>query len=141
MSDPNSGSVPADLRLNCPKDGGPMEKIKAGGVILDRCVRCRAIWFDQSELDRVLATKNAVKKVDRPSKHGRAGEPKVFAPGGHSCPRDGSPLIEMSDLKQPHVVFLSCTVCGGALLDAGELTDLSEFTLRERLRGFLGAIA
>jgi Zn-finger nucleic acid-binding protein len=29
-----------------------------------------------------------------------------------------------------------CRTCGGVLLDAGELKDLSEFTLAERLKGF-----
>ena len=42
--------------------------------------------------------------------------------------------------KQPHIQELACTVCGGVLLDAGELKDLSEFTLGERVKGLFGRL-
>jgi Zn-finger nucleic acid-binding protein len=54
--------------------------------------------------------------------------------GDLHCPRDRSPLINIVDLKQEHIEQNACTVCGGILLDAGELRDLSEFTLSERVK-------
>ena len=53
------------------------------------------------------------------------------------CPRDKSRLITIVDRKQPHIQFEACTSCGGTFLDAGELKDLSERTLRERLATLL----
>ena len=39
--------------------------------------------------------------------------------------------------RQPHIAFEACGRCG-VFMDRGELTDLSEFTLRERLAVLLG---
>jgi Zn-finger nucleic acid-binding protein len=48
----------------------------------------------------------------------------------------------MSHVKHPaqkHVGFERCPQCQGAFFDAGELEDLRDFTLGERIRAFLGA--
>lgn len=129
--------IPADIRLTCPKDQGMMEKVKVGSVIVDRCLRCQAIWMDANEIERVLAVQGAAQKLDVPHPKGKADEPTVFALEHLTCPRDKSPLIEMIDGKQSHIRFHSCTVCGGALYDCGELKDLSEFSLKERIGAFL----
>ena len=48
--------------------------------------------------------------------------------------------LDIVDLKQEHVEEKTCTVCGCILLDAGELRDLSEFTLREKLGSILSKL-
>ena len=45
-------------------------------------------------------------------------------------------MIHMIDADQQHVGFEACTVCGGVFLDAGELTDLAEFTNSEKFKSF-----
>jgi hypothetical protein len=87
------------------------------------------MWFDALELDRVLAIKGGTKTLDLKSGGGTAVKPNEGRP---QCPVDHSDLIDMSDLKQPHVRTDACTVCGGVLLDAGELNDLADFSLGER---------
>lgn len=124
-----------DPRLRCPLDATLMDKDSAGGPTVDRCARCGAIWLDRGELERIIAKHGAAAKLDLgPSGH--------LAPGALLgqvlCPRDGSVLAEMPDPRQPHVRLLVCPSCKGALLDAGELADLSDFTLLEKLRSFMG---
>lgn len=141
---PGEGS---DLRLRCPKDATIMEKIEVGTVTIDRCGKCGAMWFDALELQKVLAFNAASKAVGRDTKHApvRSIDPEEKrthttgrTPAGMVCPRDRSMLIDLVDQTQPHVQEKSCTVCGGILLDAGELQDLSEFTLKERIKGLFG---
>ena len=121
----------ADRRIACPKDCGEMTKIKVGSITADRCARCGGMWFDALELETLLTTKSAAKQLDwgRPS-----GAPDRAPDTPLLCPRDRSTLIRMVDIDQPHVTYDGCTVCGGVYLDSGELVDLSEVTLRERLR-------
>ncbi len=107
-----------------------MKTVRVGPVEVDRCEGCGCLWFDALELDAVLATKGGAKSLDLRHEGGRA---MPIHEGRPQCPVDHSTLIDMSDLKQPHVRTDACTVCGGVLLDAGELTDLAQFSLRERL--------
>lgn len=53
------------------------------------------------------------------------------------CPRDQSLLTEVADAKQMHVLIMICSECGGKLLDAGELIDLAQFTVGERIKAAL----
>ncbi len=116
-----------------------MKKVPAGEgalrVNVDKCTACGAFWFDATELQRVLAQRDAADRLD-PTRgdYRRKGKEE---PKGACCPRDGAQLIEVVDKKQPHVHMLTCTVCGGVLLDPGEVRDLSHFSGIERLKGFL----
>jgi Zn-finger nucleic acid-binding protein len=130
--------APSAFSLHCPKDGAPMKKVPAGEgalkVNVDKCTACGAFWFDATELQRVLHNKDAARTLDPTTGHYRhKGRPE---PKDACCPRDGARLIEVVDQKQPHVHMLSCTVCGGVLLDPGEVRDLAHFNGIERLKGF-----
>lgn len=113
-----------------------MEKASVGGaagVTVDRCAKCGALWLDKGEMERLLAMK-AAKAVDL----GPFGRDRPNGPiAALQCPRDGSIMAEVADKAQAHVLIVLCPDCGGKLLDAGELTDLSEFTVGERLRAAL----
>lgn len=126
---------PTSAPANCPRCRGAMRPVKAGEFTVDRCDACRGLWFDTLELDRVSKDRSLSAVVDP--------EPHAPAPGGRPkgpmlCPRDRSTLIRMAALGQPHIKYESCKVCGGAFLDAGELRDLSEVSIRERLAQFFG---
>jgi Zn-finger nucleic acid-binding protein len=106
----------------------------AGGVTIDRCARCGALWLDKGEMERLLSM-GAARQADL-GPFGRGAKPNgPIAP--LQCPRDGQILAELADGRQPHVLIMLCADCGGKLLDAGELTDPSEFTIAERLRAVL----
>jgi Zn-finger nucleic acid-binding protein len=124
----------AHERITCPKDGVLMERIDAGGVEVDHCAACGAVWFDADELERVLAADGAAMRIDL---GGDKGTPRGFLVGPMVCPRDRRPMISQIVAEQDHIHFEACTRCGGVLLDAGELSDLRERTMRERVRGFM----
>ncbi len=124
-----------DVRLRCPKDGTLMEKsrVASGGVTVDRCAKCGAVWLDKHELERILAA-GAADKVDL----GPFGKDKPNGPiAPLQCPRDRSIMTEVADARQMHVLVMVCSECGGKLLDAGELIDLANFTVGERIRAVL----
>lgn len=116
--------------IDCPKCRAPMKHLRIGDVVVDRCYACAGLWLDALEKDKLTADRKAAAAADRPP-----DTRSNVTRGGLKCPRDKSDLIMMCDPAQPHVLFESCTVCGGVFLDAGELKDLSERTLRERLFG------
>lgn len=107
-----------------------MAKIAVGEINIDRCTSCGGLWLDALEKEKLLATRGAAQAVDTVPAPAIPPHPS----GLMLCPRDRSMLIRLVDQRQPHVRFESCTVCGGTFLDAGELKDLSEFTLAERLK-------
>lgn len=123
-------------KIRCPKDGTIMEKLPVSDFSVDHCARCGAIWFDAYELEKTIRAKEQGFKVEEID-YGTAREYDYKVHGGdiRECPRDHEPLIQIPDPRQPHVLIDLCKKCGGVLLDAGELKDLSEFTLGERLRG------
>lgn len=107
-----------------------MDHLGVGEVIVDRCQSCAGLWLDALEKEKLLRHRKDVRAADA-----GASIPRPHpAPAVMLCPRDSSRMIRMVDADQPHVGFESCTVCGGVFLDAGELTDLSEVTLREWVR-------
>lgn len=119
-----------DEPIDCPKCRAPMKHIRIGAVVVDRCYACSGLWLDAMEKEKLIADRKSAAAADQArDSHAPAGRARPL------CPRDKSPLIDMRDLHQPHVRYESCTVCGGVFLDAGELRDLSERTLRERLLG------
>lgn len=124
--------------IACPKCHVTMERLNAGGTEVDRCVKCGGIWLDCGELDRIMKTKGGLKRVIGGVDAGPATEStRRHVLSGVKCPRDASRLITMVDRKQTHVEYEACTVCGGIFMDCGELKDLGQYTLGERLAGLL----
>lgn len=121
--------------IACPKCAAAMEQVTVGEVEIDRCRGCGGLWLDAMEKERLLASKESVDAAD-------TGEQKVGKELDDQtnihCPRDRSRMFHMVDLRQRHVGYESCQICGGVFLDAGELHDLANFTLLERIRAILG---
>ncbi|HLP83854.1 MAG TPA: zf-TFIIB domain-containing protein [Phycisphaerales bacterium] len=123
----------ANLELKCPKDGSHMTKVTAGGVTIDRCDGCGAMWFDLNELERMLMGKVKTKDIDVGA---RARTDARINTKHLDCPRDGSRMTEIEYPDQSHVHIMKCPTCQGMLLDAGELVDVDKFTLFERMKAF-----
>ncbi|QOJ00317.1 MAG: zf-TFIIB domain-containing protein [Phycisphaeraceae bacterium] len=126
-------------KIRCPKCATIMEKMPVTSTLeVEHCGRCGALWFDPYELESTLRADGGslgINAID----YGTAQnyDLQVHGDGSRQCPRDASPLVKVPDPRQPHVIIDVCRTCGGVLLDAGELKDLSEFTLSERLKAFL----
>ncbi len=121
----------------CPLDGEAMETVRTAGIDADRCPRCGGVWLDRGELEHLLSS-----KADPRETIGRLDDAEAPAPrperGVLICPRDGARLVRMRHLEQRHVEIDQCSTCGGVFLDPGELRDLDEFTLGERVRRAFG---
>jgi len=126
-----------DPQVTCPKCGAGMDREGVEGVAIDRCPGCGGLWLDALEREKLVVTASAVRATDS----GASGQHDERDAQQHvKCPRDHSDMIHVVDPEQPHVGFESCTVCGGIYLDAGELRDLAQLTLFERIRSYLGAM-
>ena len=71
--------------MNCPLDGTELKMADRSGVEIDYCPKCRGVWLDRGELDKVIERSGAfdesyeyAKKHDpRPEKHPKK-KPKSF---------------------------------------------------------------
>ncbi|HHN77446.1 MAG TPA: hypothetical protein ENK11_02060 [Phycisphaerales bacterium] len=125
-----------DPAIRNPVNNIEMEKIEIGGVRIDRCAFTGAIWLDRGELGRLQALskedKALLKEMDtQPEEGTRLGRP---ARGMLTSPKSDKPLIVVRDEQQPHIEFEVCPETGGCYFDAGELSDLLEYTFVEKLR-------
>ncbi|MEZ4367846.1 MAG: zf-TFIIB domain-containing protein [Kofleriaceae bacterium] len=42
--------------MNCPRcNAATLVQLDRAGIEIDRCVRCRGIWLDRGELDKLIA--------------------------------------------------------------------------------------
>jgi uncharacterized protein len=46
-----SGTIAA---MNCPTDGAELVMSERQGVEIDYCPKCRGVWLDRGELDKIL---------------------------------------------------------------------------------------
>jgi len=51
--------------MNCPRCESPLSEIDRDGITVDRCERCRGIWLDRGELEKLLA-----RRPEEPTKSG-----------------------------------------------------------------------
>jgi Zn-finger nucleic acid-binding protein len=42
------------MAMICPSCGGELTELERSGVRIDACRRCRGVWLDRGELDRVI---------------------------------------------------------------------------------------
>ena len=116
--------------MNCPKCMSPMVKVRFASVEVDRCTNCQGLWFDEFEKAALEKLKGS-EAIDT----GAAKVGKAFNQVDRIlCPRCTSRMIRMVDVKQPHIWFEHCTVCGGSFFDAGEFKDLKQHTIADFFR-------
>ena len=135
---PNKPDPRAGL-ISCPKDAEPMERITLGAVAIDRCPTCGGVWLDAGELEglrQAMLIEQHRRTLDQLDDMGTT-EPEA-RPNPLLCPRDRARMSVHRHPAQTHIEMDVCTKCGGMFFDAGELSDLTEFSLAERLKSLLG---
>ena len=107
--------------MQCPKCRSTLEEkpVKQGDIRVDCCPRCRGIWFDAGELEKVL--KEAYRELRVPASANRLSL---------SCPKCLQPLYGFH-YPQTMVNVDVCKACRGMWLDAGEYTEINR--VREAL--------
>ena len=104
-----------------------MKKETYYDIEIDRCSNCRGFWFDEFEKNDLLK-KEGIATIDG----GDAETGELYNRVDRvNCPRCDTPMIRLSDPKQPHIWFEECAVCGGSFFDAGEFKDLAEETVSD----------
>jgi carbonic anhydrase len=105
--DPSRGIPLQDFRAykNCPLDGIPMRVFALNGVELEGCPKCKGVWLDSGEMDRLGNFR---------VENGR----RIF------CPACGV-LMNITILKDIEIDV--CPQCQGTWFDKGEIETLSGF--------------
>lgn len=103
--------------MNCPKCDGSLSMVELRGTQVDKCSKCRGIWFDEHELETIMA----MKRSDLRSLGGHGDDAFNRAKG--KCPRDGSELMRVC-ARSTKIVVDVCPECQGLWLDGGELHKL-----------------
>ncbi len=105
-----------------------MQQVRIRGIEIDRCSRCKGIWFDKQEQSRVRQVRGSY-KAD--TGHQAIGE---FYNRNRdiNCPRCDVLMVE-EELKRGRlpIQIERCPSCHGAYFDAGEFRDFAEPTMLE----------
>ena len=119
--------------MNCPKCHALMNAIYVGQYQIDRCSKCRGLWFDLREHEHLAEQKDDVDRVD-------TGDPAVGARMNQmrdiQCPHCNVKMLKLAVPAQAHIQYESCPVCYGAFFDAGESKDYATHTLSEQVAAF-----
>ena len=120
--------------MKCPKCSHDMEKVRFEKIEIDRCRKCKGIWFDMLEHEDLKKISGS-ESIDTGS--AELGK-KHDKQGGIRCPACDQPLINMVVSAQPHISYEACTICYGVYFDAGEFTDFREETFAESWKSIFG---
>lgn len=106
--------------MNCPKcRDEELQATVIRGVEVDRCTKCRGVWFDARELPHLLDQKPADL---RPIRGGKFVEDVNCRSA--NCPRDGNELTRVCSAVNDQVILDSCSQCRGIWCDGGEFDQL-----------------
>ncbi len=117
--------------MQCPKCTTEMNELAGLAFAAHRCNGCGGVWLGDADID-VRQHAPAIDQIDTtpPDRDSQMNERRDI-----NCPACNTRLLKMLDRNQLNIEYELCPDCRGAFYDAGELKDLSEFTLRERLAG------
>jgi PAT family beta-lactamase induction signal transducer AmpG len=119
--------------MRCPKCRSDMEQVDYEGTEIDRCTTCSGIWFDAGETE-LLRDKKAAAAID--TGDALTGS-QTNTIDRYQCPRCSGAMVRMVDPKQKHIWYEKCSSCNGSFFDAGEMRDLSEFTVADFFKGLV----
>ncbi|MBM3267616.1 MAG: zf-TFIIB domain-containing protein [Candidatus Sericytochromatia bacterium] len=88
--------------MNCPVDGETLTMADRQGVEIDYCPKCRGVWLDRGELDKIIERSAREIAAPQPARRqeGDAGYreyPTHYETAHHKRKRHGSFLGELFD--------------------------------------------
>src|SRR3712207_2634250 len=99
-------------QIQCPKCSARMEQVQVESTQVDRCTKCRGLWFDALE-DQDLRGTEGGEALDTASAEPGKNDGRTI-----DCPRCKSPMIRMVDRLGKRIQYESCPRCHGKFLDA-----------------------
>lgn len=116
--------------MDCPKCQSPMETVTYESIQVERCTKCKGLWFDLRKQEHLKDLKGS-ESIDVGSPKGGTDYNRV---GSIECSICHTPMIRMVDAIQPHIWYESCPTCFGVFFDAGEFRDYKDKTLLDFFR-------
>ena len=120
-------------QLQCPKCSGRMEQVQVEATQVDRCTKCRGLWFDALEDQDIRGTEAAETLDTAPAE----SKPTKRDSRAIDCPRCQTRMISMVDRLGKRIQYESCPRCHGKFLDAGEFRATEPRSMKEAVRKFL----
>lgn len=122
--------------MKCPSCKILLRRIDNHGIALDECPECGGVWFDASELKKVIdSTDNALRWIDF-NIFEQEDEKFAHSVQGEMCPQCVRPLAQFI-YKNSGAAIGICPSCKGAWLAKGELSkiigSLEDMIARESL--------
>lgn len=121
--------------MKCPKCASAMAEIEFGTDIkVMRCAGCMGLYCKRSMLQQMRDEWLVETVLDTGS----------VAVGSRNnsikdiqCPDCCTIMEHVEDTEQAHILLDACPSCEGVFLDAGELTDMKNVTLMDKIRKLL----
>ena len=64
--------------MKCPVDNETLQMTERSGVAIDYCPRCRGVWLDRGELDKIIDRGHAGGHVGHPYRAHHRGKKESF---------------------------------------------------------------
>lgn len=126
-------AVDRESNMKCPKCQAEIERIQHRGIRLGRCTRCRGLWLDIADLQKLREMKGSESIDIGDPEEGRKWNQVIRI----NCPLCQTRLTPMIDRQQPQLWYEACPTCYGVFFDAGEFRNCKEGSLLDRLRNLL----
>ena len=114
--------------MECPKCHNSMLKTDAADINVRKCQGCGGMLFKEGSFELARTLEGAA-NIDSDE-----GEFDLNHVRDIDCPECANKMMHMIDRTQHHIEFEACGRCDNVFLDAGELKDLADFTLLERIK-------
>ena len=62
--------------MKCPIDEADLQMTDRQGIEIDYCSKCRGVWLDRGELDKIIDRSQAYEEQARPERYQEEGYPK-----------------------------------------------------------------
>lgn len=112
--------------MQCPKCHNAMHQLSDLEFSAQQCSSCHGVWVDDADVD-LAKQAQAINEPQVPDSSSNNERRKI------DCPKCAIPMMAMIHRTQFHIEYEACADCRGAYFDAGELSDLKDFTLVEQL--------
>ncbi len=118
--------------MQCPRCAQvELKRQTVGEVEVDRCSQCQGLWLEVGTLEPLLKkTHDYTRRIASRPVGGVDTESNLECPACGS----GAKMIRIHAPGNAKVTFDGCMVCHGRWLDGGELAQLGDPTILDRLR-------
>jgi len=74
----------------CPNDDAPMQTLERSGVQFDMCPKCRGVWLDRGELEKLMEAAMDEGRASAPAAYAPPPQPGYAAPPPQAHPQSHS---------------------------------------------------